>query len=283
MQSHGGNPSNYPMRIAYLGPRGTFCEEAARKYASRLVAVLIPMPDIADVFQSVSDGGADLGVVPLENSIEGSVGLTLDLLLESDLWICGEIDLRISHNLIAKPGTRMEDIRVLASHPQALAQCRKFIASRLPKVEMIEASSTSRAVELIKGIEGAAAIGTELAAELNGMEILERGIEDSKNNFTRFLAISKADFPPTGSDKTSIIFSVENKPGALYRALEEFAKRDINLTKIESRPTKRRPWEYVFYVDFEGHREDEKCKEALECLRLKASFLKVLGSYPMAK
>ncbi len=277
------DPFSDSFRVAYLGPRGTFCEEAARKYSSRLAAVLIPLPDIAEVFQSVSNGEADLGIVPLENSIEGSVGLTLDLLLESDLRICGEIDLRISHNLIVKPGMRMGDIRILASHPQALAQCRRFISSKLPKVEKIETSSTSRAVELVRGMEGAAAIGTELAAELNGMEILERGIEDDKNNFTRFLAISKADSPATGSDKTSIIFSVENKPGALYGALGEFAKRDINLTKIESRPAKRKPWEYIFYVDFEGHREDEKCKEALVCLKRKASFLKILGSYPAAK
>ena len=270
------------MRIAYLGPRGTFCEEAARKYAPSS-AIFIPQPDIPEIFQSVSSGMAELGIVPLENSMEGSVGLTLDLLLESDLMICGEIVLRIEHNLIAKPGTRIEDIRTLVSHPQALAQCRRFISSRLPKAEKIEASSTSRAVELIKGMEGAAAIGTELAANLNGMEILERGIEDCKNNFTRFLAISRADSPPTGFDKTSIIFSVENKPGALYRALEEFAKRDINLTKIESRPAKGRLWEYIFYVDFEGHREDPKCKGALECLGRKARFLKILGSYPMAR
>lgn len=277
-----GGPPNKWMRIAYLGPRGTFCEEAARNFSPSR-ANLIPCSDIAEVFQSVGNGTADLGIVPLENSIEGSVGLTLDLLLESDLKICGEVDLRIKHNLIVKPGMEIENIRILASHPQALAQCRKFISSKLPNVEKIETSSTSRAVELIKDMEGAAAIGTELAAELNGMKILESGIEDNENNFTRFLAISEDDSPATGSDKTSIIFSVENAPGALYKALEEFAKRGINLTKIESRPTKRRPWEYIFYVDFEGHRENEECKEALACLKRKASFLKILGSYPAAR
>ncbi len=266
--------------IAFLGPHGTFTEQASRRYFTGSEVIFLPCQNILSIFQVVMNGEAKFGVVPVENSNEGSVNITLDLLLEHELTVCGEVDLRIRHNLIVKPGTKMEDIRRILSHPQALAQCRKFLQSKLPWAERVDASSTARAVEMLSETKGTAAIGTELAAKINGMKILIMGIEDNPNNFTRFFVIGKEQAPASEDDKTSIVFSVTNTPGSLYRAIEEFAVRKINLTKIESRPTKRKPWEYLFYLDFEGNANDKKCREALKGLSKKASFVKVLGSYP---
>jgi len=266
--------------VAFLGPRGTFTEEAARKLFPTTGTQFIPCTSIFDTFRSVSSGGAQYGVVPVENSTEGSVNTTLDLLLESDLMLWGEIDLPISHNLLCRPGTDLDEIRIIISHPQALAQCRRYLEEHFPAVELREASSTGSAVELAKDLNNAAAIGTSLAAKIYGMEIAAEAIQDNSLNYTRFLVLSKNDRKPTGNDKTSIVFSVKHVPGALYSALQVFAENNINMTKIESRPTKQKQWEYVFFIDFEGHRNSKIVSEALDNLRDRTLFLKILGSYP---
>jgi chorismate mutase/prephenate dehydratase len=271
------------VKVAFLGPAGTFSEQAAKKFFFNTPATFLECPSIQDVFRAVSVGDADFGVAPVENSLEGSVNIVLDLLLNSSLKVFGEIEERISHNLIVKPGTKIEEIKLIISHPQALAQCKNFIEENLREVKIKECNSTALAVKMAKKIKGAAAIGTELAAQIYGLEIAARGIEDWANNFTRFFVLSKIEAKPTGNDKTSIIFSVKHKPGALYQALEVFAKKQINLTKIESRPSRRKPWEYLFYCDFEGHKEKTPCNEALKELKKKCAFIKILGSYPKAQ
>ena len=270
-------------KVAFLGPSGTFCQQASRTYFKNSPVKFLEYLTIPDIFRTVSEGEADYGVIPVENSTEGSVNIALDLLLSSDLKVCGEIEERIRHNLITRPGTKWQDVRTVISHPQALAQCRKFLEENLVRARLKEVSSTSTAVRMAKRVRYTAAIGTELAAELYGMEVATRGIEDNPRNFTRFFVLSRNDVKPTGDDKTSIIFSVKHIPGALYGALQVFAKRKLNLTKIESRPTRRVPWEYVFYCDFEGHRVEEKCRSALKELESMCAFLKVLGSYPRAR
>ncbi|MDQ1280340.1 MAG: hypothetical protein QG670_1603 [Thermoproteota archaeon] len=267
--------------VAYLGPKGTNSEQAARKYFSTK-ARFFAVTSIAEVFRAVEMGASEYGVVPVENSLEGSVHATLDLLLESSLIVYGEVELRIEHSLIVKPGQKMGEIHLVLSHPQALAQCRRFLEKNLPKAELREVNSTALAVELIKNMDHAAAIGTEIASENGSMEILARGIEDNPNNFTRFFILCKDEAKPSGRDKTSIIFSAKNIPGVLYKILGAFAIREINLTKIESRPERGKPWEYVFYLDFEGHRSEEKSEAALKDLQDKCLFVKVIGSYPRA-
>lgn len=266
--------------VAYLGPEGTFCEQAARKYFPQ--ADLGPCPSIADVFTAVDCGNAERGVVPVENSTDGAVPMTLDCLLESKVMICGEVELKVVHNLIIKPNTRLNQIEVILSHPQALAQCRQFLKTTFPRAELREVSSTARAVEMLRDLDNAAAIGSEAAAERSGMVVLRRRIEDEPNNVTRFFVLGEGDAEPTGRDKTSLVFSAKHVPGSLYRVLEVFAVRGINLTKIESRPEKKRPWNYVFYLDFEGHRADTKIKEALNAMKERCVYVKVLGSYPKA-
>jgi chorismate mutase/prephenate dehydratase len=267
------------LRIAYLGPEGTFCEQAARKYFQD-DRCFIACPAIRDVFDAVEQGKVVYGTVPVENSLEGSERRTLDLLFERKLMISGEIDLRVIHNLIVRPGTELRNVQVILSHPQALAQCRRFLEKCFSEVELREVSSTARAVQQLPEVKNAAAIGTEIAAEKYGMEIAIRQIEDDPNNFTRFFILGREDGAITGRDKTSLIFSAKHEPGALYRVLEVFAARGINLTKIESRPQRGTPWEYVFYLDFEGHRAEQRSSEALEAMREKCIFIKVLGSYP---
>ncbi len=223
------------------------------------------------------------GLVPIENSLEGSISRVYDLLLNSSLKVCGEIELRVVHCLIANPGTRVDLIRKVYSHPQALGQCQVFLKHL--KCELIPTFDTAGSVKMVKemGIVDGAAIASARAAEIYGMEIIAREIEDNPNNFTRFFILSQHDSPPTGDDKTSIVFSVKHKPGALYEFLKELAVRNINLTKLESRPTRQKPWDYNFYLDFEGHREDKASREALEYLEETSLFVKVLGSYPKAK
>ncbi|MEM2739784.1 MAG: prephenate dehydratase [Candidatus Bathyarchaeia archaeon] len=268
------------VKVAFLGPRGSFTEEAARRFFPLEDYIeFMGYPSIRDLFRAVEEGEADYGVAPIENSIEGSVNETLDLLFETKLKICGELEHRIRLNLIARPGLRIEDIKVLISHPQAINQCRSFIARALKGVEIREAASTSQAVKIALESEYTAAIGSELAAKLYSGEVLAKGIEDYRDNYTRFFLLGWEDTPRTKGCKTSIVFSTPHRPGALYRALSVFAGRGINLTKIESRPIKGRPWEYLFYVDFEGHREDEVCRQAVEDLKEKTLFVKILGSY----
>ena len=269
------------LRVAFQGEIGAYSEDAVYSFFGPSVGVK-PCKNLSDVFESVEAGEAEYGVVPVENSIEGSVNQTYDLFLEHDLKVRGEIVLEIVHCLITNPKTELESIEVVYSHPQALAQCRGFLEKL--GCEVIPTYDTAGSVKMMKekGLLSAGAIASERAAEIYGMKVLTRGVADNPNNYTRFFVLSKNDSPPTGRDKTSIIFSTKHVPGALYRALEEFALRNINLTKIESRPTKQTPWEYNFYLDFEGHRSEERCQEALKGLGKKSAFIKVLGSYPKA-
>ena len=223
--------------VAYQGPRGTFGEQAAKKYFVK--ATFVPYPGIADIFNSIEEGDADYGIVPIENSTEGSISITLDCLLESHIMICGEVDLKITHNLIARQNINLDQITVILSHPQALAQCRQFLEKTFPRIELREISSTAKAVELLRDIDHGAAIGTEDAAERVGMVILKKQIEDDPNNLTRFFILGRSDAKPTGSDKTSVVFSTKHVPGALYRVLKIFATKNINFSIIESRPDKK--------------------------------------------
>jgi len=269
------------LKVAFQGERGAYSESAVRAFFGDDTKVK-PCRDLAEVFESVDKQEAQFGVVPIENSLEGSVNQTYDLFLTHNLKVSGEIVIRISHCLIANPDTSLEKVKTVYSHPQALAQCRTFL-ERLGS-ELIPTYDTAGSVKMLKekGLKDAAAIASERAAKIYGMKILARDIEDTPANYTRFFVVSKDDAPKTGKDKTSIIFAATHTPGALYHALEEFEKRKINLTKIESRPTKQKPWEYNFYLDFEGHRTEKNCAEALQALGEKASFLKILGSYPRA-
>jgi len=268
--------------VAFQGERGAYSESAVYSFFGPS-AKPKPCRTFREVFEEVKAKKADFGVVPIENSIEGSVNQVYDLFLEYDLKVCGETILKIEHCLIANPGSTLSSIEVIYSHPQALAQCRNFLEEL--GCEMISTYDTAGSVKMIKEkrLLNAGAIASERAAMIYGMKVLAKGISDNPNNYTRFFILYERDSPPTGEDKTSIIFSTKHIPGALYQALEEFALRKINLMKIESRPTKQRPWEYNFYLDFEGHRSEPRCVEALEGLRKKTTFLKILGSYPKAQ
>lgn len=268
-------------RVAYLGPAGTFGEEAALRYAPD--AELFPFPSHAAVAVAVESGMADEGVVAIENSINGSVAETLDILIhDTALQIQHELVLPVEHNLVVAPETTVSDVKVIYSHPQALGQCRGFLERCFPKATVEAALSTAEAVDQAVQRGGdAAAIGTVRAAELYGGEILARGIQDTEGNVTRFVVLGRGKTQPTGRDRTSIAFTfAEDRPGSLVGALAEFASRGINCTKMESRPTRTAFGEYVFLVDFEGHQDDERPKAALEAVRGLSSSLKVFGSYP---
>lgn len=269
-------------KAAFLGPRGTFSEEAVRKRFGNSVET-VPLASIRDVFGSVERGEASLGVVPVENSTEGPVGETLDCLLATRLVVVGEMILKVHHCLAAPVKVKVERIY---SHPQALAQCRRTLAAAFPSAELIPVASTARAMEEAKR-KGGMALGSVSAARASGMRIVRENLEDERSNRTRFLAIAR-ESPRTWQGmkgiKTSAIFSVKHEPGALCSALAPFAKRRVNLTRIESRPARRgRSWEYVFFVDFEGSALDARCAAALRELRELCKFVKVLGSYPAAK
>ncbi len=241
---------------------------------------MVPYPSIGIVFDVVENGQTEYGVVPVENSLDGSVRLTLDLLFKNKIMVSGEVEHRIIHNLIVKSSTKLTDIKIVISHPQALAQCRLFLENKLANAQLKEASSTARAVELLNQIGNAGAIGAAIAAKNKKMTILARHIEDDPNNFTRLFILSKKDKPPTGNDKTSIIFSIKDAPGSLYKILKVFADNNINLTKIESRPERGKPWKYIFYLDFEGHRNEAKNRSALDDMKKLCISIKILGSYP---
>jgi prephenate dehydratase len=266
-------------RVAFQGEPGAYSEMAIIQYFRN--SRLVPMKSLQDVFNGLKHGHVDFGVVPIENSIEGSVNETYDLLLDTNFVVSGEIYLRVRHCLIVNKSGG-SNIQSVYSHPQALAQCRRYLQGR--KLATIATYDTAGAVKMIKQKKNMkeAAIASRRAAELYDMEILEEGIEDNKNNFTRFLIMSKIRTKSTGHDGTSMIFSVKHIPGALYNILQEFASRNINLTKIESRPTKEKPWEYNFYVDFEGHIDNEIINVAVESIKKKAAFIKILGSYQRA-
>jgi len=270
-----------PLKVAYLGPSATFTHLAAsRNFGSS--AEYISESTIKEVFEAVTRGKAQYGVVPIENSTEGVVNSTLDMFIDSDLKIAFEIMLEIRHNLLSKTGKR-EDISKIYSHPQARAQCREWLENNFPGIAVIEEMSTAAAAKRVSKDPAAAAVASELAASVYNLQFIEKGIEDYKNNFTRFLVIAKESPPRTGKDKTSVMLTIKDKPGALFLILGPFAKHKLNLTKIESRPSKRRAWEYIFFVDMEGHIEDKGVKKAIADVKKECLFLKVLGSYPSAE
>ena len=267
---------NFKGRIGFFGPSGTFTEEAASLIGDDLIA----FDSILDILEAVEKGEVNVGVVPIENSIEGPVGVTLDLLVHDfDLKIKKEIIIPISHNLLINPDADIDDVQLVYSHIQALSQCRKFTEGL--GVIVNSTPSTSAAAEMIKGKKNSAAIGTKRAAKIYGLKIAASNIQDYENNVTRFVVIDKTDHERTGKDKTSIVFSIlEEKPGGLYEILEVFAKNKINLTKIESRPSKEKLGSYIFFVDFEGHRTDKLIGNILNIIRIKLEYIKILGSYP---
>jgi prephenate dehydratase len=269
------------VKVAFQGERGAYSEEAVVRFFGE--AELVPCPVLGDVFKTVSTGQASFGVVPLENSQAGSINETYDLLLSYPLNIYGEVFVRVSHCLVALPGEKLAAIKTVYSHPQAIAQSEEFL--RKLNVEIVPTYDTAGSAKMIrdKELKGAAAIASRNAARIYNLEILAEHIETNPNNYTRFVVISEERAKRAEKNKTSLVFAVKNVPGALYSILGAFANRNINLTKLESRPRRDRPWEYIFYVDFEGHREDDAWREALNDVREKATFVKILGSYPRAE
>lgn len=264
--------------VAYLGPPATHTHLACFEYFGSSVQTQ-PKESIQEVFEAVEKGKTTYGVVPIENSTEGSVHQTLDRLIESEVMICGEVMIRVSHHLLSQSG-KSEDVRKITSHPSALEQCRRWLRKSFAHVEVADAASTAKAAQMAAEDPKTAAIASSLAGPLYGLKVVESRVEDYPNNYTRFLVVGLRTNPKTGRDKTSILFSISHAPGSLYRALKPFSEKGINLTKIESRPVKNRPWEYVFFLDFEGHATDEAIREVMVELEQNARFLKLLGSYP---
>lgn len=269
----------HPLKIAFLGPEFTFTHLASMKKFGSSVSY-VGCETITDVFREVEKKRADYGVVPIENSIEGAVNHTLDMFADSDLKICSEVYLEISHSLLSKVADKRK-IRRVYSKAEVFAQCRSWLEANLYGVELVEASSTAKAAAIASREKGSACIASELAAKKNGLKVLSRGIEDSAHNVTRFLVIGTYEARPTGDDKTSLMFSVKDRAGALHDMLVPFKKYRINLTKIESRPSKVRAWEYYFFVDLAGHVASGKVQKAIAELGHAASYVKVLGSYPV--
>ncbi len=269
-----------PLTIAYLGPEATFTHLASlSKFGSSVKYV--PAASILEVFREVEQHRADYGVIPVENSIEGAVSHSLDMFIDSDLKICSEILFKISHNLMSNSDIR--HIRRVYSNPQVFGQCRIWLESHLPRVELMDTASTTVAAQRAQKEDGAAAIASKLAATLYNLPILAEGIQDFAENVTRFLVVSRQIPRPTHYDKTSILVSIKDKVGALYEMLLPIKKSGINMTKIESRPSKKKAWDYYFYIDLEGHAEHPKVKKMLKDIEGKVKFLKVLGSYPASK
>ena len=269
------------VKIAYFGPEATFTHLAAMKKFGSSVGYT-PCDTISDVFAEVEHGRADYGVVPIENTTEGAVNHTLDMFIDSDLKICSEIFLEISHNLLSKERS-LERIRTVYSNPHVFGQCRLWLETHLPKALLKEVSSTSRAAEITAGQRRSACIASVYAGRRHGLRLLAGGIEDFAHNVTRFLVVGKTESRPTSKDKTSIMCSVKDKVGALHDILIPFKRHGINLTKFESRPSKVRAWEYYFFVDLEGHTAQRKIAQALRELRSESVYLKILGSYPVSR
>lgn len=267
-----------PLSVAFLGPAGTFAQQAAYKHFGHAVQAY-PYPAIDEIFRAVESGACQFGVVPVENSTEGVIAHTLDSFLNSPLLIAGEVALRIHHNLLSKQED-LAKIRKVYSHQQSLAQCRQWLNRSLSHAGRFSASSNAEAARLAALEPDSAAIAGEVAAELYGLNIVERNIEDEPDNTTRFLVIGRHAVGPTGSDKTSMLISTRNSPGALYNTLEPFARYSISMSKIESRPSRRGAWDYVFFIDIEGHAQDENVGLALKELEQNVSMLRLLGSYP---
>lgn len=269
-----------PLSVAYLGPQGTFSEAAAVKHFGHAVAGL-PCTDIDEVFRAVERGEASFSVAPVENSTEGAVNRTLDLLLSSPLKICGEVKLRIRQHLMRK-GEGMQGIKVVYSHAQSLGQCHEWLGRHLYGIETIHVTSNAEAARMAAENPDAAAIAGELAAEHYDLNIVARDIEDEPNNTTRFLVLGNEDAAPSGRDKTSLVLSAKNRPGSLLELLAPLAGHNIGLTKLESRPARKGSWDYMFYMDIDGHRNDANIQHALHAVEEHCTFLKVLGSYPVA-
>ncbi len=266
--------------VSFQGERGAYSEAAAKSFFKQNIQT-IPFPTFSDILQNTSEGVSDFSILPVENSLEGSVGESYDLLYSTDLNVIGETYQRIEHCLIGT-GT-IEEVDTVYSHPQALGQCRKFIEKY--KMKTIPTYDTAGSVKIIKELKekNCACIASKEAAEISNMQIIQENIANNLNNYTRFLILTKSETQETENDKTSIIFSIKHEPGSLYRIIENFNKNNVNLTKIESRPTKTNSWEYNFYVDFEGHQKDIKVLEMLDEIRKETLFMKILGSYPSAK
>jgi prephenate dehydratase len=274
------------MRVAYLGPPGTFSEEAVARCELARGAEAVPMASIADAYDAVFKGEVESALLPIENSLEGSVGTTLDLLVQHPgPLIRREVLLPVRQHLLARPGTRLEEIRRVLSHPQPFGQCARFLRARLPEASLEPTRSTADAArQVAAGEPGAAAIGSRAAADRYGLVLLAESIQDLDENVTRFVLLARTDEAPTGKDRTSIAFTLDrDRPGGLHEVLGEFARRGLNLSKVESRPIKRVVGHYVFYLDFEGHRDDPAGAEALEAVRGRVHRLHLLGSYPRAE
>ncbi|MCR6653778.1 MAG: prephenate dehydratase [Cellvibrionaceae bacterium] len=268
-----------PIKVAYLGPEGTFTQQAALKHFGQF-AQTVSLPAIDEVFREVEAGAAQFGVVPVENSTGGVVAHTLDNFMESNLRICGEVVLRIHHHLMVSDVTKPEKISRIYSHSQSFAQCRKWLEAHYPNAERVPVNSNAEAAKRIKTEWNSAAIAGEMAADLYNLSILSSNIEDRPDNATRFLIIGQQAIAASGDDKTSVVVAMRNEPGALHNLLEPFHRLNIDLTRVETRPSQTGPWTYVFFLDFIGHQDDEKVSAALKEVARNASDLKILGSYP---
>lgn len=266
------------LKVAYLGPKATFTHQACMQYFG-LSTEFVSEKDIGDVFDDVERGKVDFGVVPIENTTEGVVSHTIDMFVTSDMKIFGEIIMEVSLSLLSRTGV-LKDIKKIYSHPHAIAQCKEWLKEHVPDIPVFDVSSTAMAAQTASEDHDSAAIASEFAATLYDLQVIERKIEDHTNNFTRFFVIGKKSPDKSGHDKTSIMFTIKDVSGALYKMLKPFADKGINLTKIESRPQKGKAWEYLFFVDMDGHLSDTKVSEALKELESQCSFMKVLGAYP---
>jgi len=272
-----------PLKVAYLGPEGTFTQSAVLKHFGHSVHAL-SVPTIDDVFHEVEAGTADFGVAPIENSSEGTVNIhTLDMFLISPLKVCGEIELRIHQHLMGRMAD-IKGIRRVCSHPQSLAQCKAWLAENLPDVELVPVASNAEAARRARDEDGTAALAGEAASKVYGLRILFQMVEDRDDNSTRFVVVGRKLFPPSGNDKTSLLVSASGTkgPGVLLHLLGPLARHGVNMTRIESRPSRKRKWDYVFFVDLDGHAEDPPVRKALEKIKAQASLFKVLGAYPKA-
>ncbi|MDN3556298.1 prephenate dehydratase [Halomonas maura] len=268
-----------PIKVAYLGPEGTFTQQAALKHFGES-AVSLPMAAIDEVFREVEAGAVNYGVVPVENSTEGVINHTLDSFMDSSLRICGEVVLRIHHHLLVADTTRRDKVSRIYSHPQSFAQCRKWLDAHYPHAERVPVSSNAEAARLVKTEWHSAAIAGDMAAKLYGLTRIAEKIEDRPDNSTRFLIIGNQDVPMSGEDKTSIVVAMRNQPGALHDLLEPFHRHQIDLTRLETRPSRSGVWNYVFFIDFKGHHDEPRIAAMFEEVRLRAAEVKVLGSYP---
>ncbi len=269
-----------PIKVSFLGPAGTYNHAAACKHFGASIDQN-PVDNIEDIFRTVETGEAHFGVAPIENSTEGVISHTLDLLINSSLLICGEVDLRIHHNLISNEAD-LSSVTKIYSHQQSLAQCRRWLDVNLPNAEQYAVRSNAEAVRMAKAEKGAAAIAGVMAAEIYQVAILNAEIEDEPNNTTRFIIIGRNQVPASGNDRTSLLVTTSNKPGALHHLLKPLAERGIGMSKIESRPSRQGVWEYVFFIDIEGHKDDVKLAEALDEIAHETVMIRILGSYPKA-